>query len=76
MKKNQSIKSYNNMTNYDKVTRSNDVMKNNQRIKIHNITNNDKVKRYCNNVMKNTWNIMNNPNKTSNGKITKSIIRM
>ena len=29
MKKNQSIKSYNNMTNYDKVTRSNDVMKNN-----------------------------------------------
>ena len=76
MKNNQSIKSYNNMTNYDKVTRSNDVMKNNQRIKIHNITNNDEVTRYCNNVIKNTWSIMNNLNKTSNGKITKSVIRM
>lgn len=49
-------------------------MKNSQRIKIV-ITNNDKVTRYCNDVMKNTWNIVDNSNKT-NDKITRSIIRM
>lgn len=52
MKNNQSIRSYSNITNYDKVTRSNDVMKNNQQIKTPNITNNDRVTRYGNNVLK------------------------
>lgn len=46
MKNNQSIRNYSNITNSDKVTRSNDLMKNSQRIKIA-ITNNDKILQRC-----------------------------
>lgn len=77
MKNNQSTKNYSNITSYDKVARSNDVMKNNKRIKICNITNNDKVTRNHNGVMKNiTQNSRSNPNKTNYGQIMRNTLRI